>query len=105
MTTVDKVVCLESARPRMGVGCRLSRPRCSQLSPTCSSSSGVSPRPVPAAQLSKTSEHEGDRSETEPAEFVLPSEPGLFSEMEMTSPPLPWSAFLWRGVRQLAHKD
>uniref|UniRef100_A0A8I5N308 LEM domain nuclear envelope protein 2 n=1 Tax=Papio anubis TaxID=9555 RepID=A0A8I5N308_PAPAN len=25
VTTVDKVVCLESARPRMGVGCRLSR--------------------------------------------------------------------------------
>ncbi|XP_021077015.1 LEM domain-containing protein 2 [Mus pahari] len=24
-TTVDKVVCLESARPRMGIGCRLSR--------------------------------------------------------------------------------
>lgn len=25
VTTVDKVVCLESARPRMGVACRLSR--------------------------------------------------------------------------------
>lgn len=25
VTSVDKVVCLESARPRMGVGCRLSR--------------------------------------------------------------------------------
>ncbi|XP_060045604.1 LEM domain-containing protein 2 isoform X2 [Erinaceus europaeus] len=25
VTTVDKIVCLESARPRMGVGCRLSR--------------------------------------------------------------------------------
>lgn len=25
VTTVDKVVCLESARPRMGIGCRLSR--------------------------------------------------------------------------------
>lgn len=25
VTAVDKVVCLESARPRMGVGCRLSR--------------------------------------------------------------------------------
>lgn len=25
VTTVDKVVCLESARPRMGMGCRLSR--------------------------------------------------------------------------------
>uniref|UniRef100_F6QKY3 Man1/Src1-like C-terminal domain-containing protein n=2 Tax=Monodelphis domestica TaxID=13616 RepID=F6QKY3_MONDO len=25
VTTVDKVVCLESGRPRMGVGCRLSR--------------------------------------------------------------------------------
>lgn len=25
VTAVDKVVCLESARPRMGVGCRLGR--------------------------------------------------------------------------------
>ena len=25
VTSVDKVVCLESSRPRMGVGCRLSR--------------------------------------------------------------------------------
>lgn len=68
VTTVDKVVCLESARPRMGVGCRLSRALltavtnvliffwCKSL-PPCP--------PAPAAQLSKTSEHGRQGLETQ----------------------------------------
>lgn len=62
VTTVDKVVCLESARPRMGVGCRLSRALLTAVTNVliffwCKSHHCVTlplPLRLPGAQLSHT---------------------------------------------------
>lgn len=70
VTTVDKVVCLESARPRMGVGCRLSRALftaitnlliffwCeSSAAPPPPSPAGAAHTAPPGAQLGDTPRH------------------------------------------------
>lgn len=54
VTTVDKVVCLESARPRMGVGCRLSRALLTAVTHVliffwCKCSHTAPPSPAPTA--------------------------------------------------------
>lgn len=72
VTTVDKVVCLESARPRMGVGCRLSRALFTAVTNLliffwCESLAALLPLPplpalltehLPGAQLSGKPRHE-----------------------------------------------
>lgn len=62
VTTVDKVVCLESSRPRMGVGCRLSRALLTAVTnlliffwcKSCRPAPLPRPQRLPAAQLSST---------------------------------------------------
>lgn len=56
VTTVDKVVCLESARPRMGVGCRLSRALLTALTNVliffwCKSAAAPAPPPLATGTL------------------------------------------------------
>lgn len=73
VTTVDKVVCLESSRPRMGVGCRLSRALLTAVTNVliffwCKSGCPVPlPRRPSSARLPST----GDKVwKPRPAEFV-----------------------------------
>lgn len=59
VTTVDKVVCLESARPRMGVGCRLSRALLTAVTNVliffwCKSVTGQPPPPLTAGPLASS---------------------------------------------------
>lgn len=73
VTTVDKVVCLESARPRMGVGCRLSRALLTAVTNVliffwCKS---CHPVPLPRRPSSARLPSTGDKVwKPRPAEFV-----------------------------------
>lgn len=59
VTTVDKVACLESARPRMGIGCRLSRALLTAVTHVliffwCKSSRPLPGCPVPSPSVRDT---------------------------------------------------
>ena len=79
VTTVDKVVCLESSRPRMGVGCRLSRALLTAVTNLliffwCKSCRPAPPAAPPGSPAQQHLEHRRQGLEPRPAEFILPSD-------------------------------